>query len=220
MTQVAIGLVGYFQFIRGYPLGPEFMERMEATHWPEVDVSIKEMNWGPIAIVQDFQANSIKYDRIVFVTAVDRGLQHGTITCRQWLGGELDTLAIQDRIFEAVTGVISLDNLLVIGEHFKVWPQEVITIEVQLAESSFGDLVLSEFEVNRETGEAKVVGEKPLAPENEKIVEEMVSTTRKAVIGGVKALPNLYPLTANQLNPLADVCHNQLLKNSNTTTRH
>jgi len=29
MTQVAIGLVGYYQFIRGYPLGPELRERLE-----------------------------------------------------------------------------------------------------------------------------------------------------------------------------------------------
>lgn len=218
--QIAIGLVGYFQFVRGYPLGPEFKERMEAVQWPDLDVSIREMNWGPIAIVQDFQAQAIQYDRIVLVAAVDRGLQPGTITCRHWLGGTLDDLAMQDRIFEAVTGVISLDNLLVIGEHFKIWPEELITIEVQLADTSFGDFVLSELALNREPGEVRIVGENPLAPENEKIVREMASATRNAVIDGVKGLSDLHPLTSDQLTPLTDVCHNQLLNDCYITAKH
>ncbi|MFB3115887.1 MAG: hypothetical protein ACE1ZH_00255, partial [Gammaproteobacteria bacterium] len=83
------------------------------------------MNWGPIAIVQDFQSSSIHYDRIVLIAGVDSGMQPGSVTCRHWLGGKLDNLAVQDRIFEAVTGIISLDNLLVIGEHFKIWPEEL-----------------------------------------------------------------------------------------------
>ena len=178
------------------------------------------MNWGPIAIVQDFQAQAIEYDRIVLVAAVDRGLKPGTITCRQWLGGELDNLAIQDRIFEAVTGIISLDNLLVIGEHFKIWPDELITIEVQLSDTSFGDFVLSEIELNRDNGEFNIVGENPLAPENEKVVTEMVSTTQNAVIQGIKGIDNLYPLKADQLTPLTDVCHNQLLNDCYVTTKH
>ena len=34
-TRIAIGLVGYYQFIRGYPLGPELRERLENTCWHE-----------------------------------------------------------------------------------------------------------------------------------------------------------------------------------------
>lgn len=220
MTKIAIGLVGYFQFIRGYPLGPEFKERIEAIQWPDLDVSIKEMNWGPIAIVQDFQAQSIQYDRMVLVGAIDRGLKPGTITCRHWLGGKLDNLAIQDRVFEAVTGIISLDNLLVIGEHFKIWPKELITIEVQLADSTFGDLVLSELEMNAEIGEDSIVGENPMRPENEIIVNEMVSAMQNAVINGIKGVSNLQPLTAEQLTPLTDVCHNQLVNDSLIPIKH
>ncbi|MEE8321861.1 MAG: hypothetical protein V3R68_08480 [Gammaproteobacteria bacterium] len=218
-TRVAIGLVGYYQFIRGYPLGPELRERLDEISWHEIDVNIKEMNWGPIAIVQDFQASSIPYDRIVLVAGVDRGMQAGSVTCRHWLGGKLDDSVVQDRIFEAVTGVINLDNLLVIGEHFNIWPEELITIEVQLADSSFGDFVLSELEVNRDVGEARIVGENPLTADVEKVVEQAVTMTQTAATEGVKGLANLMPLTIEQLTPLAEVCHNQLLADCRAPTR-
>lgn len=219
MKRVAIGLVGYYQFIRGYPLGPDLRERLDNISWHEIDVSIKEMNWGPIAIVQDFQASSIQYDRIVLIAGVDRGLPPGSVTCRHWLGGKLDNSAVQDRIFEAVTGVINLDNLLVIGEHFKIWPEQLITIEIQLADSSFGDFVLSELEVNMDAGEARIVGEKPLSPDVEKVVEQVVTMTQTAVTEGVKGLSDLLPLTIEQLTPLADMCHNQLMADCHAPAR-
>ena len=82
-----IGIVGYYQFIRGYPLGPELMSRLQAGPWPD-GIDIREMNWGPIAIVQDFQAMAEKPDRVVLVGAVDRGLEPGTVSRRRWRSEE------------------------------------------------------------------------------------------------------------------------------------
>jgi hypothetical protein len=42
-----------------------------------------------------------------------------------------------------VTGVVSLDNLLAIGEHFRVWPREVLTVEIELDPAAFGALVMA-----------------------------------------------------------------------------
>ena len=212
MPQVAIGLIGYYQFVRGYPIGPELRERLEELHRQDEDIVIMEMNWGPIAIVQDFQANSISYDRIVLIAAVDRGLDAGTVTCRHWIGGKLDVLAVQERVFEAVTGVISLDNLLVIGEHFGIWPEEVITVEIQLANSAFGDLVLAELEINRNVGEVSIVGQNPLAPDMERVMKNAYDLASQAALDGVQGLSNIEHLDASQLSPLADVCHNQMLR--------
>lgn len=212
MPQVAIGLIGYYQFVRGYPIGPELKERLEKLHRQDDDIVIMEMNWGPIAIVQDFQANPISYDRIVLIAAIDRGLDAGKVTCRHWIGGKLDVLAVQERVFEAVTGVISLDNLLVIGEHFGIWPEEVITVEVQLANSAFGDLVLSELEYNRHAGEVNIVGRNPLAPDMERIVKNAYEMASQAALYGIGGLSKVETLDASQLSPVADVCHNQLLR--------
>lgn len=214
MSQVVIGLVGYYQFVRGYPIGPELLERLEEIHQQGDEFVIKEMNWGPIAIVQDFQASAVSYDRIVLVAAVDRGLDPGTVTCRHWIGGKLDLQAIQERVFEAVTGIISLDNLLVIGEHFGIWPDELITVEVQLADSAFGDLVMAELEIDRDSAEVSIVGQNPLAPEMERIMINACDLAQLAALKGVQGLPEIETLAADQLRPLANVCHNQLSRDS------
>ncbi|MEP6658082.1 MAG: hypothetical protein ABJC33_12650, partial [Betaproteobacteria bacterium] len=187
MPRVVIGIVGYYQFVRGYPLGPELMARLRSIPWPE-GIEIREMNWGPIAIVQDFEAGGVTYDRVVLVGAADRGLARGTVSARRWLGGALEPLAVQQRVFEAVTGIISLDNLLVIGAHFGVWPAEVITIEAQLGESSLSDLVLGEIEVDREAGHMAIIGEKPLTPDHARMVDSIVELTRRAALGGAQDL--------------------------------
>ncbi len=208
MPRVVIGIVGYYQFIRGYPLGPELMARLKAEPWPD-GVEIRELNWGPIAIVQDFQASGVTYDRVVLIGAVDRGLTHGTVSVRRWAGGALEPLAVQRHVFEAVTGVISLDNLLVIGAQFGVWPDQLFTVEVQLGESSVSDLVLAEIEVDRQAGHMGIIGEKPLTPDNIKIVDRIVTLTRRAALEGAQGVPEVMPLTVEQLTQPAAFCHNQ-----------
>ncbi len=211
MPRVAIGLVGYYQFIRGYPLGPELRERLDGLAAPGCEVTIHEMNWGPIPIVQDFQASPVRYDRVVLIGAVDRGREAGAVTPRLWLGGALEVMAVQNRVFEAVTGIISLDNLLVIGAHFGIWPKELVVIEVQLSDNSIGELVIDELQVNHDKGEVSIVGQYPLAPEARKVVDDTVELARQAVALGA-GMPGLVPLSVEQLNPLAKVCHNQLIE--------
>ena len=57
---------------------------------------------------------------------------------------KVDEIKIQERIFEGVTGVVSLENTLVIGDYFKIWPKEVFTVEVDLPGEVFGDIVIAE----------------------------------------------------------------------------
>ena len=204
--RVVIGIVGYYGFVRGYPLGPDLMARLLQIPWPG-GVEIREMNWGPVAIVQDFQAQAVKPDRVVLIGALDRGLEAGAVSCRRWVGGTLDTLALQRRMFEAVTGVISLDNLLVIGAHFGVWPEQTFTVELQWPESGLGDLVLGEIELDRGTGQ--VVGERPLSPDNERIVQALVDATRALALD---AAPGpLHALAVAELTPVATVSHHRFV---------
>ena len=204
--RTVIGIVGYYGFVRGYPLGPELMERLRAVAWPE-GVEIREMNWGPVAIVQDFQAQPERPERVVLVGALDRGLPEGQVSCRRWEGGALEVAAVQQRMFEAVTGVISLDNLLVIGGHFGIWPRQTFTVELQWPESGLGDLVLGEIEVDRGTGQ--VVGERPISPDNEHIVRRIVDAVQALVLdpepGGLPAL------SAAELTPVAKLLHHRFL---------
>ena len=43
------------------------------------------------------------------------------------------------RVAEAVTGVISLDNLLIIATYFGKLPREVIVIEVEAVDEGWGE---------------------------------------------------------------------------------
>ena len=209
-----IGIVGYCGFVRGYPLGPELMERLRALPWPE-GVEIREMNWGPVAIVQDFQAQALKPERVVLVGALDRCLADGTVSCRRWAGAALDTAAVQLRMFEAVTGVISLDNLLVIGAHFGIWPAQTFSVELQWPESGLGDLVLGEIDIHRETGQ--VVGEQPISPVNGRIVQRIADAVRSLALDTHP--PGLLPLTVAELTPVAAVLHHRFVDDLGMPTR-
>lgn len=202
--RTVIGIVGYYPFVRGYPLGPELMERLRAQAWPG-GVEIRELNWGPVAIVQDFEAEPVKPDRVVLVGALDRGLPDGTVGCRRWAGGPLDPAAVQRRMFEAVTGVVSLDNLLVIGAHFGIWPADTYTVELQWPESGLGDLVLGE----ATDAPGGPVGERPLSAANERIVQELVAAVRRLALDAAPA--GVQPLTVAQLTPTAAVAHHRFI---------
>ena len=205
--RTVIGIVGYYGFVRGYPLGPELMERLQAQAWPQ-ETEIREMKWGPVAIVQDFQAEATKPGCVVLVGALDRGLALGTVSCRRWAGGTLDSAAVQRRMFEAVTGVISMDNLLVIGAQFGVWPAETFTVELQWPDSGLGDLVLAEIEIDH--GKGQVVGERPLTPDNERVVQQLVDAIRSLALGGAAA--DMPSLSVEQLTPVATVSHHRFIE--------
>jgi hypothetical protein len=205
-VRTLVGIVGYYGFVRGYPLGPELMERLRALPWPG-EVEIAEMNWGPVAIVQDFQARADNPDRVVLVGALDRGLAQGAVSCRRWVGGTLDTAAVQRRMFEAVTGVISLDNLLVIGAQFGIWPEPTFTVELQWPESGLGDLVLGEIDIDH--GRGQVIGERPLTPDNQRIVEQIVNAVRRLALDAApRGVP---PLGVADLTPVATVLHHRFI---------
>lgn len=126
-----IGTIGYHN-LGNHSIGPLLFSMLAAMDWPE-HVQVEEMNWGPIAIVQSFQALERPYEKVILLAAMQKpGRNIGDITVFKWIGDQLpDTAEIQARVGDAVTGVISLDNLLVIGEYFKIWPQEVYVVDVE-----------------------------------------------------------------------------------------
>lgn len=205
MARVLIGIVGYCHFVRGYPLGPELMDGLRAVPWPE-PVEIRELNWGPIAIVQDLQASAEKYERVVLVGAAAASAP-GTLICHRWSGRVGDLLAVQRRVFEAVTGVISVDNLLVIGAHFGVWPEELLTVEVGLPATSLGDLVLAEAQAQALSGGQAVIGEQAMSADALLLVRRIVDATRRAAMDDADAASQPMSLATSELAPVATVCH-------------
>ena len=141
---VLVGTIGYHN-LRNHSLGPILQSRIEALDW-DAGVEVDEMNWGPIAIVQKFEAMPEPKDRVVLLAATGRDRPVGTVTHYHWQGGIPSLASVQERVAEAVTGVTSLDNLLVIGEYFKIWPPQTVVIDVEPGAEESGETLTVEME--------------------------------------------------------------------------
>ncbi len=135
-ARVLVGGVGY-RNLRDHSVGPLLIERLQSQDWPP-GVEIDDLSFGPIAFVQRLQ-DLEPYDRIVFVGAVARGRVRGEVYRYRWDGILPDAEEIQARVAEAVTGVISLDNLLIIAGYFGVLPEEVVLVEIEPVVEEWGD---------------------------------------------------------------------------------
>lgn len=137
-SRIFIGGVGYTN-LRDLSVGPLAVRALLQLDWP-AGVEIDDLSLGgPIAAVHRFRA-AAPYDRVVLVGAIARGGERvpGQIYGYRWDGALPDADAIQAHVAEAVTGVISLDGLLVVGGHFGIWPPEVLVIEVEPRDDDWG----------------------------------------------------------------------------------
>ena len=72
------------------------------------------LSYGPVGVMHSLDEHGA-YDRMIFVAGVCRRRPPGSVYCYRW-GRQLPAAeAVQARGAEAVTGVISLDNLLIIA---------------------------------------------------------------------------------------------------------
>jgi Ni,Fe-hydrogenase maturation factor len=89
--------------------------------------------------MQRFQDVRPPFERLVLVSAISRGRVPGTIVVYRWDGRLPDEDQVQARVAEAVTGVISLDNLLAVVGFFGALPEEVLVVEVEPEDEGWGD---------------------------------------------------------------------------------
>ena len=138
MKKVFIGTVGYHNLCN-HSIGSALLPKLQQMKWDD-GVDVDELNWGPIAIVQKFQSLPIHYDRVILLSAIERpGRNIGDITVYKWQGKLPDEEMIQRCIGDAVTGVISVENLLIIGEYFKVWKGETFLVDVEPGPEQAGE---------------------------------------------------------------------------------
>ena len=136
--RTVLGTIGYHN-LSNHSIAPLLHEKIKQLEWAK-HISVEEMNWGPIAIVQWFQSLEIPFERVVLFTAIQRPKRKiGDVTIFKWGGKTPNEREIQARIGDAVTGVISPENLLIIGEYFKIWPQEVYMIDVEPGPEKAGE---------------------------------------------------------------------------------
>ena len=139
--RVVIGGVGY-RNLRDHSLGIVMSDELEPLAQPP-HLLVEDLCYGPVAVAQWFfdEALVSPITRAIFITAIARedGRPPGTICAYQWDRALPSSDEIQRCVVDAVTGVIYLDNTLVVVEWMKALPPETIVIEVEPLDHAFGD---------------------------------------------------------------------------------
>ena len=133
---VLVSGIGYSN-LSDMSFGRVLLGKLAEMDWP-AHVHVEDLNFGPVMILQWLEASPVKFDRMVLVNAAKRGRETGTLEVYRWHGQLPDEKEIQARIEEAVTGVIDLENMLVICKHFGELPTEVTIIEVEPENENWG----------------------------------------------------------------------------------
>lgn len=136
--RTVIGGVGY-RFLRDHSFGVDIADELAVSARPP-QLLVEDLSYGPVAVAQWFQAESAlqPIDRAVMIGAVERGRNPGTLSVYQWDRQLPEAARIQECIVEAVTGIILLDNTLIVCEWMKALPCETIIIEVEPLEHAHG----------------------------------------------------------------------------------
>lgn len=138
--RAVIGGVGY-RNLRDHSLGIMISDELEALARPPA-LLVEDLCYGPVAVAQWFldQARAAPITRALFVAAINRedGRPPGTISAYRWDHVLPSAEEIQRCMADAVTGVIRLDNTLVVAEWMGALPNETIVIEVEPLDHAFG----------------------------------------------------------------------------------
>ncbi len=135
---ILVAGVGYHH-LSDLSFGPKLVERLQGMDWPD-DVRIEDFSYGPIAILDWFEESPGKrFERAIFAGAVERGREPGTLATYDWFfASPPNPKVVQERVSEALTGVISLENLLIIAQHFEALPPETSVVELEPVELEWG----------------------------------------------------------------------------------
>ncbi|HEU5315572.1 MAG TPA: hydrogenase maturation protease [Chloroflexota bacterium] len=138
VVRVLVAGVGYTN-LRDMSVGPALAERLGAETWPE-GVDVVDLGIGAIAAVHYMvwaQENGA-YERAVLFGAARRGRPPGSLTCYRWDGVLPGAEDVQAQVADAVTGAISLAALLIVGRQLGALPADVVVVEVEPADESWG----------------------------------------------------------------------------------
>lgn len=133
--RVLVGGVGY-RFLRDDSVGPYVTDLLAERASPAVEV--EDLSYHPVGLAQNLEERP-PYDRLVLVGAVRRGREPGAIEAYRWDRSLPPVDEIQERVAEAVTGVISLENLLVVCGALGRLPDDVRVVEVEPTDEAWGD---------------------------------------------------------------------------------
>lgn len=133
--RVLIGGIGY-RHLRDGSIGPWVADTLAER--ARGGVEVEDVSYHPVGLSQNL-VDRPDYDRLVLVGAMPRGRPPATLECYRWDGELPDRDEIQRRVSEAVTGVISLENTLIVCAALGGLPDDVRVVELEPADDGWGD---------------------------------------------------------------------------------
>ena len=133
---VLVSGIGYSN-MSDMSFGRVLLGELEKMDWSD-NVHVEDLNFGPIMIYQWLEEFPVKFDKAVLVSAAKRGREPGTLEVYRWQDPQPSVDEIQASIGEAVTGVLSLENLLIVCGHFGVFPEDVTIVEIEPQNDEYG----------------------------------------------------------------------------------
>lgn len=124
-----VGGVGY-AFLRDFSVGPILVRELQDESWPD-PIVVEDLSYGPVAVVHRLNEADPPFRRLLVVGAVRRGGAPGAVRAYRWDGVLPAPDEIQDRVSEAVTGVIGLENLVLVPAALGAVPKEIVVVEVE-----------------------------------------------------------------------------------------
>lgn len=124
-----VGGVGY-HFLRDFSAGVVAWNELRDREWPP-SVELEDLGYNPVAVAHRLQGADPPVDRLVVVAAAQRGRRPGTVTPYRWDGALPGSHELQARVVEAVTGVVDLDNLILVLGALGAAPSETVVIEIE-----------------------------------------------------------------------------------------
>ena len=201
-----IGIVGYTPVLDMFPLSGLLVDDLRRALPSEGSIAIENMSWGPIHIVQRFQdPEAVRPERLVLVGAASISTCPGRVRAFCWQGGKLPTEAVQERMYEAVTGIVDIENTLVIGEHFGIWPDECFVVEADMPAETFGCMVIAHSEKRAE--DSMLARELGFSPR--RMRHDIAVTAAALAVEGPKARVPLDEKFATALPPSAKFMRNR-----------
>lgn len=122
-------------WLRDQSFGIKVVERLRARGVP-AGVTLADWSFGAVTALQKLRLRSD--ERAVFVTATPRGRAPGTLH-RYLPSLEPRTPEhVHARVADATTGLVSVDNLLIIAGYYDALPPRVVVVEAEPVDETWG----------------------------------------------------------------------------------
>lgn len=111
------------------------------------DVLVEDLSFNPVAVGQRLadEHGTKLFTHVIFVAAIARGdgRAPGTVTAYRWDGALPAADEVHRAVCDAVTGIINVDNTLIVTKQFNALPEVVCVVEIEPLEHEFGHALSS-----------------------------------------------------------------------------